>query len=190
MARQKEFDPDERLDLAVAAFWRTGYAGTSTQELVDAMRLGKRSLYDTYGNKADLYRRAVTRYIQRAEADQQALLDAASSPREALRKIFDSVVRVPAPTPPGCFAVACASDAGAGDREVTAMATRYFERTIDTFRVLIAQAASRDLSDEEALSRATIMHDAWVGIRVRLAAGLPRDAVDRAVDDLVAVALS
>src|SRR5258706_13746507 len=62
MARTREFDADVALDAAIGVFREHGFEGSSAQMLVDAMGIGRQSLYDTFGDKWQLYRSAVRRY--------------------------------------------------------------------------------------------------------------------------------
>lgn len=62
MARTKEFDKDEALIAAIEVFREHGFEGTSTEMLVGAMKIGRQSLYDTFGDKWKLYCLAVERY--------------------------------------------------------------------------------------------------------------------------------
>jgi TetR/AcrR family transcriptional regulator, transcriptional repressor for nem operon len=62
MARPREFDTDAALDSAIDVFREHGFEGASARMLVDAMRIGRQSLYDTFGDKWRLYRSAVRRY--------------------------------------------------------------------------------------------------------------------------------
>lgn len=62
MARPREFDTDAALDSAIGVFRDHGFEGTSAQMLVDAMGIGRQSLYDSFGDKWQLYRAAVRRY--------------------------------------------------------------------------------------------------------------------------------
>lgn len=93
MARTKEFDQDEALDAAIGAFREHGFEGTSTQMLVDAMGIGRQSIYDTFGDKWQLYCAAVRRY---AASEVEAHLAALRAPPRAidgLRAMIDRVVR-------------------------------------------------------------------------------------------------
>ncbi|MEU6505046.1 TetR family transcriptional regulator [Streptomyces sp. NPDC046942] len=64
MARTKEFDPDAALQAALELFWRRGYEATSMADLVEHLGIGRASLYATFGNKHELYVRALDRYGQ------------------------------------------------------------------------------------------------------------------------------
>ena len=74
MARPKEFEKDAALDAATRVFRERGFAGSSAADLTRAMGIGRQSLYDTFGDKAQLYRAALARYTaQETEAHLAAL---------------------------------------------------------------------------------------------------------------------
>ncbi|ELS53039.1 TetR/AcrR family transcriptional regulator [Streptomyces viridochromogenes] len=62
MARTKEFDPDAALQSALELFWQRGYEATSMADLVEHLGVGRASLYATFGNKHELYLKALDRY--------------------------------------------------------------------------------------------------------------------------------
>lgn len=62
MARIREFDRDDALGKAMAVFWQKGYAATSTSDLLEAMQIGRQSMYDTFGDKHALYLEALRHY--------------------------------------------------------------------------------------------------------------------------------
>ena len=55
MARSKQFDPDEALNKAMQVFRHKGYSATSMQDLVEAMGIGRGSMYETFGGKQALF---------------------------------------------------------------------------------------------------------------------------------------
>lgn len=62
MPRTREFDPDEVLDKAMRIFWQYGYEGTSMNELEEGLGINKCSIYNTFGNKHQLYLAALDHY--------------------------------------------------------------------------------------------------------------------------------
>ena len=58
----KQFDPEEALKKAMKLFWARGYAATGMTELQSAMGIGRKSLYDTFGNKRQLFIKALQLY--------------------------------------------------------------------------------------------------------------------------------
>jgi AcrR family transcriptional regulator len=91
MARAKEFDQEAALDAAIDAFREHGFAGTSAEMLVRALGIGRQSLYDTFGDKWQLYLAAVRRYV--AQETQAHLAMLASGPRaiDGLQAMLDRV---------------------------------------------------------------------------------------------------
>ncbi|MFF3286124.1 TetR/AcrR family transcriptional regulator [Streptomyces sp. NPDC003023] len=81
MARTKEFDPDAALQSALELFWRRGYEATSMADLVEHLGIGRASIYATFGNKHELYLKALDRY---SETRDPMLLDKLSQPGPAL----------------------------------------------------------------------------------------------------------
>ncbi|MEU6819640.1 TetR/AcrR family transcriptional regulator [Streptomyces atriruber] len=93
MARPRSFDEERALDAAMHAFWANGYEATSTQDLCDATGLGRSSIYNTFTSKHDLFRRALTRYMDSMNANQLAILeDVERSATERVRALFDRVI--------------------------------------------------------------------------------------------------
>ena len=75
VGRPRTFDPDVAIDKAVEVFWRHGYEGTSMADLTSAMGMNRPSVYDVFGTKEDLFRKAVARYAERDMAYARAALD-------------------------------------------------------------------------------------------------------------------
>jgi AcrR family transcriptional regulator len=62
--RPREFDVEKALDAALRVFWHRGYEGASLPELTAAMGINRPSLYAAFGNKEELFRKALDRYAE------------------------------------------------------------------------------------------------------------------------------
>lgn len=65
--RPRAFDADEALDKALDLFRRQGYEGTSLTDLTEAMGINRPSLYAAFGNKEELFQKALERYTEVAQ---------------------------------------------------------------------------------------------------------------------------
>src|SRR5439155_12264942 len=63
LGRPRAFDPDAALDRAMHVFWAKGYEGASLSALTRAMRINRPSLYAAFGNKEQLFRKVLDRYM-------------------------------------------------------------------------------------------------------------------------------
>lgn len=88
MGQAKQFDPAERLDRAVDAFWKSGFDGIGVQELCRAMDLFPGSLYNAYGDKRQLFIQAVDRYMATHSAEAIEILSREASGLAALKSYF------------------------------------------------------------------------------------------------------
>ncbi len=60
--RVRQFDFDEALNRAMEVFWKQGYEGTSIDDLTEAMGINRPSLYAAFGNKEQLFHKALEKY--------------------------------------------------------------------------------------------------------------------------------
>ncbi len=58
----KQFDPERTLERARDLFWRRGFDGTGLSALEGELGIGRKSLYDTFGNKRALYLASLEHY--------------------------------------------------------------------------------------------------------------------------------
>src|SRR5580704_2904075 len=114
VGRPRAFDPATALDRAMRVFWAKGYEGASLSDLTRAMRINRPSLYAAFGNKEQLFRKVLDRYMQGPLAFFGKAL-AAPQARDVVEQIFLGVARMTENrrVPPGCLlvqgALACGS---------------------------------------------------------------------------------
>lgn len=84
----KQFDRDEVLGRALNLFWDKGYEAVGVSELLEHMQIGRQSMYDTFGNKHDLFLEALRAYEQQQIATVRDMLTAPGSPLRNISRVF------------------------------------------------------------------------------------------------------
>jgi AcrR family transcriptional regulator len=106
MGRPREFDPDQALERALRVFWRSGYEGASMADLTEAMGITKPSLYAAFGNKEELFRKALDRYVDGPGGYVQVALAKPTAREVVEHLLYQAADAVTDPeNPPGCLAV-------------------------------------------------------------------------------------
>ena len=98
MARPREFDAEQALDAAIWVFREHGYEGSSAQMLVDAMGIGRQSLYAAFGDKWQLYCSAARRYGMGECAAHFDALRSGARAIDGIHAMLRRVVNMPGPS--------------------------------------------------------------------------------------------
>ncbi len=114
--RPRRFDLDQALDRALEVFWQKGYEGASLPDLTQAMGINKPSLYAAFGNKEQLFLKAVERYENREDAYFYPSLAQTTAYQVIERMLRGAAAAACDPTKPtGCLlvqsALSCSDDA-------------------------------------------------------------------------------
>src|SRR5438105_141628 len=104
--RPRAFDPDAALERAMHVFWAKGYEGASLSNLTRAMRINRPSLYAAFGNKEQLFKKVLDRYMDGPVAYFGKAL-AAPKARDVVEEIFLGTARMgdDPRIPAGCLMV-------------------------------------------------------------------------------------
>lgn len=182
--RPREFNTEEALDRALHVFWQKGYEGASLPDLTEAMGINRPSLYAAFGNKEELFRKALDRYTEQSRKRLEETLSDKSA-RKAVEKLLYGVADGSAcpKSPKGCLlvqgALSCGDEAQSIKQELASRRAatetalrRRFERALADGE-FPANVSAADL----ARFVTTVIH----GMAVQSSAGA-------SVDDLRAVA--
>lgn len=170
MARPREFNEETALEAALQCFWRRGYEATSLRDLTVAMGLTPPSLYNTFGDKQQLFERSLERYLDRTTRDRLHRLEATLAPRQALEHFFEEIIghSVQDRQRKGCFLVNSALEIAPHDARCRAMIAAQFAGIEGFFRRCIS-AGQDDGSISKAIDPdevARLFLSTLLGIRV------------------------
>ena len=180
MARPKEFDKDTALHKAIRLFSQQGFAGTSTNELMRVMDVGRQSMYDTFGDKRALFLRALETYVNESV---NTIRDALEAPGPALAAVQNALVRFAEhkdlSSAEGCMGINAVCEFGQRDTEVNQIVWKAARRQRETLMNVLTRAKSRgELSDAvDVNSLADFFESTLAGIRVAAKGGKSRQAL-------------
>lgn len=170
MARTKDFDENEVLNKAVCLFWHKGYNGTSMQELVDALGISRSSMYDTFGDKHELYIKALAHYQQEGAKQLCGIVTAETSGKAAVRKLLEHVASdmLSDKQGKGCFMVNANVETAPHDKDVMEIITKNEKLIEESFFKAITKGFDngefKTTQDPRALAR--FVSNAIKGIQV------------------------
>ncbi|MEA1673500.1 helix-turn-helix domain-containing protein [Nitrospirillum sp. BR 11163] len=174
MARPKEFDGEVAMAAAIALFSQHGFEGTSTEALLRAMRISRQSLYDTFGDKRQLYLAALRRYNEDNVADFISAMTAAPTPLTGVESAFMAfIAKAVASAHPSCLGVSAICEFGRADAEIAAMgdaAAHTLAHALER-QLTAAQAAGEMDAHTDIPTAAAFLGATLAGLKVSARAG-------------------
>jgi AcrR family transcriptional regulator len=185
MGRARAFDTDEALDRAMTVFWTKGYEGASLADLTEAMEISRPSLYAAYGNKEELFRKALERYGEGPSSYERDALaqPTARAVAEGLLRGAADVQTDPA-TPAGCLAVLgstyCAEESSPIGKTLIAFRLAGHAAIRERFERARAEGDLPANADPKALTH--YIGTAVCGMAVLAASGVTRKELERVIE--------
>lgn len=165
MARNVGFNEEEAIQKAMEVFWEKGYNGASLRDLTDAMHINSSSLYNTIGDKQELFLRCVKHYTDIRKKDLQKRMDSSKSPFEILLNYIHEAVEVIINEENSCMAIKSAFEVGNNDERVKAILKADSEYAYQFLYNLIKKAmdAGELNTDEDPELLADYFISTWTG---------------------------
>ncbi len=138
----KQFDPEIALDKAMQLFWAKGYAATGLNELLETMEIGRKSLYDTFGNKRSLYIKALDRYSETIVSEIYRRLNNPDRPAlENVRAVMrDIAAKSSKPMSPGCLLGVSMAQFLTDDAEIAGVLRKHMQRVENAYHKAFARS--------------------------------------------------
>ena len=138
----KLFDPEIALDKAMQLFWAKGYAATGLNELLETMEIGRKSLYDTFGNKRALYIKALDRYSETIVSEIYGRLNNPDRPAlENVRAVMRDIAATNSePMSPGCLLGVSMAQFRTDDAEMAGVLRKHMRRVENAYYKAFAKA--------------------------------------------------
>ncbi|GAA4271811.1 TetR/AcrR family transcriptional regulator [Aquimarina gracilis] len=135
MPRIKSFDENEILEKAMFLFWEKGFYATSMQDLVTNLGINRASIYDTYGDKMQLFLKAFAQYRKTSLNSLKTFLYSQNSVKEGFKKLFLSITEesVSDKNKKGCFVVNTTTELTAHHEVITSIIQENQKMFVDLF---------------------------------------------------------
>jgi len=165
MARSVEFNEEEAIQKAMHVFWEKGYHGTSLRDLTTAMQINSSSLYNTIGDKQELFVRCVQHYTNLRKQDWQQRLASERPALEVLVEYIACAVDIIIAEENSCLAIKAAFEMATSDERIRVILkadSEYGEAFLrELLRKAIAQGALQ--TDESPELLADYFNSTWKG---------------------------
>jgi AcrR family transcriptional regulator len=180
----RTFDVDQALDCALKVVWRKGYEGTSLADLTEAMGINRPSLYVAFGNKEELFRKALDRYAAGPAAHMREALEEPTARAVAERLLRETADVLTDPChPPGCLvhgALSCGEAAESTRQELNSRRSASEATLRERFERAKSEKDLPPAADAADLTRyvMTVIQ----GMAVQAAGGASRDELRRVAE--------
>jgi TetR/AcrR family transcriptional repressor of nem operon len=143
MARNVEFDEHLAISRAMDVFWKKGYSGASMRDLTDAMGISASSVYNTIGDKHQLFIKCIQHYTESRMEGAIKQLNTVSSPLKAIVKFINASVYTITNEPDSCLAIKSTFEMAVSDLEVQKILKADNDFTYKLIFGLVAKAIER-----------------------------------------------
>jgi TetR/AcrR family transcriptional repressor of nem operon len=180
MARPKEFDQTRALRRAILLFSRQGFAASSTDELMSAMKIGRQSMYDSFGDKWSLYLKALAMYVT---ASVQAIGSELEKPGKALSVLRGALLvfaeREELSSGDGCMGLNAVCEFGERIPEVTQIIRNASKVQRKALMKVLKRAKEQGEvpANADLAAMADFFDSTLAGLRMAAKAGRSRDAL-------------
>lgn len=188
--RPREFDIDEALASALQLFWSKGYEGTSLTDLTTAMGITRPSLYAAFGNKEELFRKALDLYEREKLAFVSEALDAPTSRQVAERLLHGALqMQTSECQPRGCLRVISSVTCGTEAESVRAdlMARRVSSQQAICERMQRAKAEGDLAPHADAEGLCNYLLAILQGMSVQAGSGATKEQLETLVETSLAM---
>lgn len=176
--RPKLFDNDEILEKALKVFWERGYEGASMAELTSELGVNKPSLYAAFGNKEDLFRQALSKYVAGPVAFVRMVMKEPTARKVAEKFLLSSAEFLTnAQHPRGCMIVQGALSCGEGAQIIKEQLIQYRKHYEDllTERFRMAQQEGELSPELNAVDLAKYLATLHQGMSVQAVNGATQE---------------
>ncbi len=188
IGRPRSFDYEEALSQAMNVFWEKGFNGASIRDLTKAMGIPAPSLYSAFGDKQELFLKAIDLYSDGDNCEPIVALETEEDIETAIIRFFEAIIQYATEHESGakgCFLASCATTSVG---QVEGVGSRIRASIVDT-EIRLAARFDREIAKGTlpasfpSLERAAMMFDLRQGYIFRGRAGVGAKELKRGLEE-------
>ena len=187
MGRPKEFDRKDALIKARNLFWKEGYEKASLGDLLETMGIHRKSLYDTYGSKKELFIEALQSYHDEVAEFMANKSNIAKNGIDKIRSVFESSMKLDGGQQRGCMIINTAAESFEDDAEIRDLIKKWDLEMTNSFYSFLMEAKDEKLISDEVdlMDRAKFLNNAFIGFRVQLKMNRTKNELNKLIEQSI-----
>jgi TetR/AcrR family transcriptional regulator, copper-responsive repressor len=178
--RPRAYEPETALRQAAKAFWKTGYSGTSLDDITAATGMNRPSLRAAFGDKHEIYVKALSGYWELKFEALRKAFESGGTLAETLMRVYDVALSIYFASDDqalGCFVVGTAITEAPGDPEIQGIVSGGFHALDANFeaRFELAHVAGELKQGADPKALAMLASATMHSLAIRARAGGTRD---------------
>jgi TetR/AcrR family transcriptional repressor of nem operon len=187
MVRTRTFDPSSALSSVVELFASQGYSETSMEEIVQATGVSRYGLYSAFGNKRELFEKALDRFAEGMGKKSFLRLLEPEASLQHIRTIFAERVQdmCCVEENKGCLFVHTAMELAPQDDEIRGVLKKFMQRMSKAFSVGLESAKERGeiRADVDTRAAGELLTSTMFGLAVMGRSGVDEASLNRVVEN-------
>ena len=190
MVRTRSFDPGEALSAAVDLFMSKGFAETSMEDVVNTTGVSRYGLYGTFGNKRELFERALELYADRIGKRSFQRLVEPNAGLDDFRRVFEERIADVScdHETKACLFIHTAMELAPQDDDIRAVLQAFMTRISKAFALGLKSSIETGevRSDIDVRGTAEMLTSTMFGLGVMARTGFPKETLERIVESMLA----
>lgn len=187
--RPLKYDSDEALDSAIHIFWLKGLTATSLDELSVAMKMNRPSIYNAFGNKESVYRKALARFVEKLSDQLETILFSEADLNKAIKLFYSAALDTyfSNSEPLGCFVICTATVEVTRSAEIKSdlnLVINMVDAVLEK-RLLQAKKQGNWIKDGKPNNVAKLLHATLQSLAIRARSGESRVSLNEMYSNVV-----
>ena len=170
MPRTEVFDRNQVLEQAKNIFWLKGYNATSMQDLVDTTGLNRSSIYNSFGNKMNLFQLTLKKYQKEGSGFFEVLINSNLNGLQSISSIFENTLdmMINDSDRKGCMFINCHTEMSNQDIQLNNITAKNQELLISHFNTMVkkGQEDGSIKTTQKSIELASYLASSFQGFRI------------------------